>query len=145
MWEWNDQVIFGTRGLRGGSWSNGMQNRQRRTAARPWQSNGVKMQAADPGGLTVAKGVLPTSRVCRILFSSMGVTEIKDLALSLEGEDREELAALLVHSLDSADPHDSDEDSLTEARRRSEEISSGKVVPLSEDVFWDGVRNDRGK
>jgi hypothetical protein len=71
--------------------------------------------------------------------------EITNLISTLDEGDRAELAGLLIDSLEAADPNDSDEDSLAEAIRRGEELDSGKVQALTEDEFWQGVREDRRK
>ncbi len=42
---------------------------------------------------------------------------------------------MILESLDGADPNDSNEDSLTEAIRRGEELRSGKVKGVSAEEF----------
>ncbi len=61
----------------------------------------------------------------------MELAEIEVQVMKLSEEDRADLAARIWDSLDGADPNDSDEDSLTEAIRRGEELWSGAVVGLS--------------
>ena len=73
----------------------------------------------------------------------MSITEIRDEALKLSEEDRADLAATILDSLGGADPHDSNEDSLTEARRRGEELASGEVQGLSEDEVLGEIRASR--
>ena len=65
----------------------------------------------------------------------MNVSEIMTLAMTLDEGDRADLAAMILDSLDGADPNDSDEDSLTEAKRRAEELWSGAVKGISGDEF----------
>jgi putative addiction module component (TIGR02574 family) len=73
----------------------------------------------------------------------MSIAEIREEALRLSEEDRAELVALIVDSFEGADPNDTDADSLAEARARSEELSSGKVVGISETAFFEAIRDAR--
>lgn len=73
----------------------------------------------------------------------MSITEIHDAALKLNEEDRSDLLAVLLDSLDGADPNDSNDDSLTEARRRGEELASGKVKGMTEKELMDEIRASR--
>ena len=75
----------------------------------------------------------------------MSITEIRDEALRLDEEDRAELVASILESLDGADPNDSDEDSLAEARRRGEELASGDVKGLSEEECLADIRSSRNR
>ena len=73
----------------------------------------------------------------------MSITEIRDEALKLAEEDRADLVASILDSLDGADPNDSGEDSLTEARSRGEELTSGQVKGLSEEECLADIRASR--
>ncbi len=73
----------------------------------------------------------------------MSIAEIHDAALKLNEEDRSDLLAVLLDSLDGADPNDSNDDSLTEARRRGEELASGKVKGMTEKELIDEIRASR--
>ncbi|MGB6223629.1 addiction module protein [Haloferula sp.] len=64
-------------------------------------------------------------------------------ALKLDESDRAELMHLIMDSLEGADPNDSDEDSLTEAIRRGEELRTGKVEGIPEAEFMDEFRAER--
>ena len=65
--------------------------------------------------------------------------------MTLDEGDRAHLAALILDSLDGADPNDSDEDSLTEAKRRGEELRSGAVKGIPEEEFMAEFRALRVK
>lgn len=67
----------------------------------------------------------------------MKLSEIGIEAMKLSEGDRADLAAMILDSLDGADPNDSDEDSLTEAKRRGEELWSGAVKGISEEEFME--------
>jgi len=75
----------------------------------------------------------------------MKVAEIGEEAMKLDEEERAELASMILESLDGADPNDSDEDSLTEAIRRGEELRSGKVKGVSAEEFLAEFRAERAK
>lgn len=75
----------------------------------------------------------------------MKLSEISALAMTLDEGDRADLAALILDSLDGADPNDSDEDSLTEAKRRGEELRSGAVIGIPEEEFMADFRAMRAK
>ena len=75
----------------------------------------------------------------------MKLSEISALAMTLDEGDRADLAALILDSLDGADPNDSDEDSLTEAKRRGEELRSGTVKGIPEKEFMAEFRALRVK
>jgi len=75
----------------------------------------------------------------------MKVAEIGEEAMKLDEEERAELAYMILESLDGADPNDSDEDSLTEAIRRGEELRSGKVKGVSAEEFLAEFRAERAK
>jgi putative addiction module component (TIGR02574 family) len=75
----------------------------------------------------------------------MTLNEITAEALKLEPDEREELVALILDSLDAADPNDSDEDSLTEAIRRGEELRSGSVEGIPMEEFVEEFRASRRK
>jgi hypothetical protein len=62
--------------------------------------------------------------------------EIQELALKMPPRSRMKLANELLRS---TAPSCSREEALAEASRREEEISSGKVKPLSEEEFWRGI------
>lgn len=62
--------------------------------------------------------------------------EIQKMALQLPARSRLKLAGELLRS---TAPITSPEETLAEAVRREEEITSGKVKPLSEAEFWRGV------
>ena len=63
--------------------------------------------------------------------------EIQELALKMPPRSRMKLAGELLRI---TAPGCAPEDALAEAKRREEEISSGKVKPLSEEEFWRGIR-----
>jgi hypothetical protein len=75
----------------------------------------------------------------------MKLSEISALAMTLDEGDRADLAALILDSLDGADPNDSDEDSLTEAKRRGEELGSGAVIGIPEEEFMAEFRAMRAR
>jgi len=75
----------------------------------------------------------------------MKVTEIGAEALKLGIGERADLAALILDSLEGADPNDSDEDSLTEAVRRGDELRSGVVQGIAEREFMAQVRASRAR
>lgn len=75
----------------------------------------------------------------------MKLSEISALAMTLDEGDRADLAALILDSLDGADPNDSDEDSLTEAKCRGEELRSGAVKGIPEEEFMAEFRAMRAK
>ncbi|PAW66239.1 MAG: hypothetical protein B9S38_13995 [Verrucomicrobiia bacterium Tous-C4TDCM] len=75
----------------------------------------------------------------------MTLSEISALAMTLDEGDRADLAALILDSLDGADPNDSDEDSLTEAKRRGEELGSGAVIGIPEEEFMAEFRAMRAR
>jgi len=75
----------------------------------------------------------------------MKLSEISALAMTLDEGDRADLAALILDSLDGADPNDSNEDSLTEAKRRGEELRSGAVKGIPEEEFMAEFRALRGR
>lgn len=75
----------------------------------------------------------------------MKLSEISALAMTLDEGDRADLAALILDSLDGADPNDSDEDSLTEAKRRGEELKSGAVKGIPEEEFMAEFRAMRAR
>lgn len=74
----------------------------------------------------------------------MKLSEISALAMSLDEGDRADLAALILDSLDGADPNDSDENSLTEATRRGDELWSGAVKGIDKEDFLNEFRVLRG-
>lgn len=75
----------------------------------------------------------------------MTLSEISALAMTLDEGNRADLAALILDSLDGADPNDSDEDSLTEAKRRGEELGSGAVIGIPEEEFMAEFRAMRAR
>lgn len=75
----------------------------------------------------------------------MSITEIRDEVLRLDEGDRAELVASILESLNGADPNDSNEDTLTEARRRGEELASGDVKGLSEKDCLADIRSSRNR
>ncbi|NJO56607.1 MAG: addiction module protein [Rhodospirillales bacterium] len=78
-------------------------------------------------------------------FCDMGLAELKEVALHLSEDERAELTNVLLESLSAPDPHDGDQDSLSEAVQRSRDIDAGKVRLVSEEAFWQGVKADRAK
>ncbi|MFM2197896.1 MAG: hypothetical protein RLZZ505_1328 [Verrucomicrobiota bacterium] len=64
-------------------------------------------------------------------------SQIQELALKMPVRSRMKLAGELLRS---TAPACSPDEALAEANRRDQEISSGKVKPLSEEEFWSGVR-----
>lgn len=75
----------------------------------------------------------------------MTLNQITAEALKLEPDEREKLVALILDSLDGADPNDSDEDSLTEAIRRGEELRSGAFEGIPMEEFVEEFRASRRK
>jgi putative addiction module component (TIGR02574 family) len=75
----------------------------------------------------------------------MELAEIEVQVMKLSEEDRADLAAKIWDSLDGADPNDYDEDSLTEAIRRGEELWSGAVVGLSKEELLSDIRISRSR
>jgi putative addiction module component (TIGR02574 family) len=75
----------------------------------------------------------------------MKLSEIEAAVMKLDEGDRADLAAMILDSLDGADPNDSDEDSLTEAKRRGEELRSGAVNGIPEEEFMAEFRALRAK
>jgi len=75
----------------------------------------------------------------------MKLSEIGIEVMKLNDGDRVELAAMILDSLEGADPNDSDEDSLTEAKRRGEELWSGAVKGIPEEEFMREFRAMRAK
>ena len=75
----------------------------------------------------------------------MKLFEIGIEAMKLNDVDRADLAAMILDSLDGADPNDSNEDSLTEAIRRGEELWSGLVKGIPEEEFMEEFRALRAK
>ncbi len=73
----------------------------------------------------------------------MKLAEIEKEVMKLSEEERVDLAAMIWESLDGADPNDSDEDSLTEAKRRSEELWSGAVKGISKEELFSEIRASR--
>jgi len=70
----------------------------------------------------------------------MSAADLREQLLKLSEEERVELTALLIESLEGADPNDADQDSLAEARKRGEEIASREVQPLNEDECLGDIR-----
>ncbi len=75
----------------------------------------------------------------------MKLSEIEAAVMKLDEGDRANLAAMILDSLDGADPNDSNEDSLTEAKRRGEELWSGVVKGIPEEEFMAEFRAMRAK
>ena len=75
----------------------------------------------------------------------MTLKEITAEALKLEPGESEELVALIVDSLDGADPNDLDENSLIEAIRRGEELRSSAVEGIPMEEFVEEFRASRRK
>ncbi len=69
--------------------------------------------------------------------------EITSIVSKLSYGDRAELISLLCDSLDDQGLDESEEDSVTVARRRSAELKSGDDPGMSVDEFWTAVREDR--
>lgn len=69
--------------------------------------------------------------------------EIESAVLRLSDKERLQLADKILGSLPRPPvPAEADE-ILAEAVRRDAELESGKVTPLSEAEFWNGVRRPR--
>jgi hypothetical protein len=75
----------------------------------------------------------------------MKLSEIGIEVMKLNEGDRADLAAMILDSLGGADPNDSDEDSLTEAIRRGDELWSGAVKGIPEEEFMREIRAMRAK
>jgi hypothetical protein len=75
----------------------------------------------------------------------MKLSEIGIEVMKLNEGDRADLAAMILDSLGGADPNVSDEDSLTEAIRRGDELWSGAVKGIPEEEFMREIRAMRAK
>lgn len=75
----------------------------------------------------------------------MDAARIGAEALKLSPEDRAELAAMIVASLDDADPNDAGGGSLEEARARGAQVRSGEVEPIAEEEFLAEFQARRGR
>jgi hypothetical protein len=75
----------------------------------------------------------------------MKLSELGVEAMKLDEGDRAELAAMILDSLDGADPNDSNEDSLTEAIRRGDELWSGAVTGIEKEEFLNEFRASRAR
>lgn len=71
--------------------------------------------------------------------------EITSIVSRLSYGDRAELIGLLFDSLDDHGAEDTEEDSITVARRRSAELKSGDDPGMTVDEFWAAVKEDRAK
>jgi putative addiction module component (TIGR02574 family) len=69
------------------------------------------------------------------------VEELAEQAMSLPAESRARLADLLVESLDAADLGPVDQLWLAEAKRRRDDVRSGRVRPIPGDEALEEVRN----
>jgi hypothetical protein len=67
-------------------------------------------------------------------------SEVQSLAMKLPRRSRLKLASVLLHSVGPAARPD---EILGEAARRDAELETGKVAPLSETEFWDGIASHR--
>jgi putative addiction module component (TIGR02574 family) len=65
-------------------------------------------------------------------------------ALRLQPNDRADLAAALLASLDETEDAGASAAWDAEAARRAEEVDSGKVQALPEQEFWRRVRDEQG-
>jgi len=75
----------------------------------------------------------------------MKLSEIGIEVMKLNEGDRADLAAMILDSLGGADPNDSDEDSLTEAIRRGDELWSGAVKGLTKEELLNDIRASRSR
>ena len=75
----------------------------------------------------------------------MGVSELRTEALKLSEEERADLVGAILDSLPGPDPNDADQDSLTEAILRGEELKSGQVKGLTEDELLSEICASRGQ
>ena len=69
-------------------------------------------------------------------------SEVQSLAMKLPRRSRLKLASELLHSVV---PITTPDEILREATRRDAELETGKVKPLSESAFWDGVTRRRSR
>ena len=67
--------------------------------------------------------------------------DIRERLLSMDEAAQAETAGWLIDLLDGADPVDAAGDSLSEAKVRSAELSSGEVTGLSREEFCNGLRH----
>jgi putative addiction module component (TIGR02574 family) len=74
----------------------------------------------------------------------MGVSELQAAALKLSEEERADLIGSILDSLPGPDPNDANQDSLTEAILRGEDLKSGQVKGLTEDELLSEIRASRG-
>jgi hypothetical protein len=94
------------------------------------------MRPGEPGIRSrLASADLPAS------FPTMStLQEIEAAALRLPDKDRLHLADKILGSLPAPLAPAEPEKILAEAIRRDAELESGKVLPLTEEAFWAGVR-----
>ena len=69
----------------------------------------------------------------------MNTAEMRSFVESLESGDRAKLFGILLDATDQG-PDDSDENSVSEAIARRDEVDSGDVEMLDEETFWRGLR-----
>ena len=69
----------------------------------------------------------------------MSVAEIKRAAADLPAVDQAELAAWLLDQLPANSGADAIDESLTEARKRTAEVDSGRSRLLTSEEFWKSV------
>jgi putative addiction module component (TIGR02574 family) len=70
--------------------------------------------------------------------------DIERQALQLAPEEREELAAHLMHSLDDAPLTAMDEAWVAEAERRFDNFKAGKTQGMPGDAVFSGIRRELG-
>ena len=71
------------------------------------------------------------------------IKEIEQVVLALPLKDRAQLAESLLESLPPLGNALSDAEELAEAKRRENEIASGKVQPVAHNEFWKKVEARR--
>ena len=76
-----------------------------------------------------------------LLLSSF--TDIETAVLQLSEKERWRLADALLGSLPVADGAWTEEEIVSEATPRDDEVEQGREKPLSESQFWAGVRQRR--
>jgi putative addiction module component (TIGR02574 family) len=75
----------------------------------------------------------------------MSVIEIRKTVSALPDKERAKLAAWILDSLPPASDQDASADSIEEAVRRRAELNSGKVVPLTNEEFWESIAQERNQ
>ena len=73
----------------------------------------------------------------------MSVAEIQKSVSDLSVDERAKLVVWLLDSLPPSGPDDGSAESLAEAARRREELTAGRVSPMTSHEFWAGIEQER--